>query len=118
MFLIWHGSIVRALNRISSKFPLGFLGKTLAQQLEPFTLGENPWACGLGLLGFPGGSRRLTPGNGLPLLFAMALENVGGRTLIRGGRVLVGRAALSVRHLLIGGYVYLKHHIIEASLRC
>ena len=35
-----------------------------------------------------------------------------GRALIRGGRVLVGRAALSVRHLIIGGYVYLKHHII------
>ena len=66
----------------------------------------------MGLLGFPGGSRRLTPGNGLPLLFAVALENVGGRALIRGGRVLVGRAALSVRHLIIGGYVYLKHHII------
>ena len=92
MFLIWHGSIVHALNRISRKFPLGLLGKTLAQQLQPFTLRENPWACGLGLLGFPGGSRRLTPGNGLPLLFAVALVNVGGRALIRGGRVLVGKS--------------------------
>ena len=45
-------------------------------------MGLGAWAAWI-----PGGSRRLTPGNGLPLLFAVALENVGGRALIRGGRV-------------------------------
>ena len=69
MFLIWHGSIVRALNRISSKFPLGLLGKTLAQQ------GKIHGPGGLGFLAFQAEE--------LPCW---------------------------VRHLLIGGYVYLKHH--------
>ena len=57
MFLIWHGSIVRAPNRISSKFPLGLLGKLWLNNCNLSLWGKIHGPAGLGCLA----SRRLSP---------------------------------------------------------